>query len=171
MKWYPGHLVEIMYRVRNIRAYAHPAFDPKLFIWRYTFGQYQDNDCADGFRCILRLRRTGAQIYVDKVRRLSRRQLIGDSRSGGDSERVPDNVLFFSRIQGNNHERRDWIPNQHPIELMKFIVALSCSGNEEIVDLCGGSGSTLRAAKDLGINCTSVDISKSYCDLLRVEMG
>jgi len=134
MKWYPGHLVEIMYRVRNIRAYAHPAFDPKLFIWRYTFGQYQDNDCADGFRCILRLRRTGAQIYVDKVRRLSRRQLIGDSRSGGDSERVPDNVLCFSRIQGNNHERRDWIPNQHPIDLMKFIVALSCSGNEEIVE-------------------------------------
>src|SRR5215471_15413815 len=105
MKWYPGHLVEIMYRVRNIRAYAHPAFDPKLYVWAIS-GQWTGrsaNICGQG-------------------KTIDRRLTIR------------------------------WIVN-------------GC------LTMCGGSGSTLRAAKDLGINCTSVDISKSYCDLLRVEMS
>jgi len=163
------HLMEVLSRIRNVIKYYHPLFECRTFIWRYTFGQYNDKDCARGYRPIIRLVRHGAMLNVDSIRELSGRQKLGDARAAGD--RVPDDVWHIPRVTGNSIERRAWHPTQHPVKLMKRIVSMSCYLGDTVIDLFGGTGSCLRAARDLGINCISIDKSKKYCDLLIEELG
>lgn len=159
------HMLEIMHRVRNVVKYRHAAFGSMMFIWRYTFSQYNDNDCAVGYRPILRLMRWDTRIYTDKIRVLSERQRIGDKRAGGErdaAERVIDNVFLFPRIVGNSWQRKDYHPTQHPIELMQRIVDMSVREGETFVDLCVGTGTTLRVKSPARI--VGVELSKFYCD-------
>ncbi len=162
-----------------LKSMIHRDFDShrwegKNFIWRYTFSQYRDTDCAQGYRPILRLMRTGTKIYPGQIREPSKRMELGDSRAAGP--RVPDNVWEFPRIVGNSKERRSWIPTQHPIDLMKRIINLSLTTGETIIDLFGGSGSCLRACLEinkyvLDRHCSIVELDPTYCAKISEETG
>lgn len=60
----------------------------------------------------------------------------------------------------NNH------PTVKPIALMKYIIKLLAPpGNPVLLDLFAGSGSTLVAAKDLGIQAIGIEKEKEYCEI------
>jgi len=130
----------------------------KTFIWKYTFGQYNDLDCGSGFRPILRLSSPGVKWSVDNIRVTSKRMELGDSRAKGP--KVPDDVFEFPRVTGNSRERREWISNQHPEGLIKRIFNMSMIRGEStrFLDLFTGSGTGIRVAKVLGLNLDAVDI-------------
>src|SRR5436190_21929550 len=46
LSYYPEHDLEIKYMVRDILKYRHPSWSAATYIWRFTFSQYQDKDCA-----------------------------------------------------------------------------------------------------------------------------
>jgi site-specific DNA-methyltransferase (adenine-specific) len=55
-------------------------------------------------------------------------------------------------------------PTQKPLDLMKWCIAWSkCTGT--ILDPFMGSGTTLRAAKDLGRKCIGIEIEEKYCEI------
>ncbi len=137
----------------------------KMLIWRYTFGQYNDKDCANGYRPLLRIARVDWKPDVSKIKILSKRMKIGDSRAKG--LRVPDDVWEFSRIVGNSPERRAWSPCQHPEALLRRIFLMS-SGSRFLDCFCG-SGTGIRVAKQLKLDLDSVEISKVTCDHLMEE--
>lgn len=54
-------------------------------------------------------------------------------------------------------------PTQKPISLMRWLVK-RCPG-EIIFDPYAGSGTTLRAAKDIGKRCVGIEIEERYCEV------
>ncbi len=56
-------------------------------------------------------------------------------------------------------------PTVKPLNLILYMVRLSCRPKGLILDPFMGSGTTLRAAKDLGRKAIGVEISEEYCEL------
>lgn len=56
-------------------------------------------------------------------------------------------------------------PTQKPLELIKQFVSLFSDPGETILDPFMGSGTVLRAAKDLGRRAIGVEIEERYCEI------
>jgi site-specific DNA-methyltransferase (adenine-specific) len=62
----------------------------------------------------------------------------------------------------NSHLRQH--PNEKPLSLMHKLVALCSRAGELIIDPTMGSGTALRAAKDLGRRAIGIDIVEAHCE-------
>lgn len=164
--YYWKHDLEVKYIVRSLLKYVYPTFQAKTFIWRFTFGQHNRSDCGSGFRYLLRIRHCGAPIYPEAILERSRRQELGDPRANPEG-RVPDDVWSVPRVVGNAAERCGWHPTQHPLALLKRIIHLSTKENDKIIDIFGGTGTTLKVAKELNRSCDLVEIDPTYCTKLQ----
>jgi len=67
----------------------------------------------------------------------------------------------FEGLRGGKDRQH---PTQKPTELMKWCISFAPSANT-ILDPFMGSGTTLRAAKDLGRKCIGVEVEEKYCEL------
>lgn len=56
-------------------------------------------------------------------------------------------------------------PCPKPIEWAKWIIHRATEPGETVIDSFMGSGTVLRAAKDLGRRAIGIDISETYCDI------
>ena len=65
--------------------------------------------------------------------------------------------IAYNAFNGQQH------PTQKPLEIMAWIVELSPPGT--ILDPFMGSGTTLRAAKDLGRKAIGIEIEEKYCEI------
>lgn len=151
-------------------------YDARTFIWTYTFGQNRDSDCGSGYRPILRISHPDMRWHCDDIKVPSWREENGDARAAPGG-RVPLDVWDFPRVVGNSAERRVWHPTQHPealyIRMMKMSGAVR-PGTFRVVDLFGGTGTVLRAARQLAaknpeIDCFVVEQSKEYCNRMFKE--
>jgi|SRR5579864_8795948 len=84
--------------------------------------------------------------------------------AGGGLNNTPDNVCgkygSIKAPQQNNH------PTVKPLSLMRYIIKLLAPpGNSRLLDPFAGSGSTLVAAQQLGINAIGIEKSEEYCDI------
>lgn len=68
--------------------------------------------------------------------------------------------------------RQDWSsvldarhPTVKPTSLLKKLIKWSAFEGETILDPFMGSGTTLRAAKDLGLKAIGIEIERKYCDI------
>ena len=62
-------------------------------------------------------------------------------------------------------------PCPKPIGVMRWLIQRVTWSGEAIVDPFMGSGTTLRAAKDLGRRAIGIDQSERYCELAAMRMG
>lgn len=60
---------------------------------------------------------------------------------------------------------------QKPLQLMSALVGLFTDAGETIVDPFMGSGTTLRAAKDLGRHAIGIELEERYCEIAARCMG
>ena len=69
----------------------------------------------------------------------------------------PQDVVVSPRVASTSMQH----PTEKPVELLKkLLLHHDC---HHVLDPYMGSGSTLRAAKDLGIAATGIEINESYC--------
>jgi len=61
-------------------------------------------------------------------------------------------------------ERRDH-PTQKPLELLSWVITLCPGGPQTVLDPFMGSGTTLRAAKDLGLRAVGIEREEQYCEI------
>jgi len=61
-------------------------------------------------------------------------------------------------------------PTQKPIALISYIIKLSCRPGGTILDPFAGSGTTGRAAKDLGRKCVMIEKDERYCEIAANRM-
>lgn len=184
VSYYHKHDVGIKSALHWISKKLKPSWEARTFIWRFTFGQYRETDCASGYRPILRLSNPAVKWNVDAIRIISRRMELGDPRAKGP--RVPDDVWEFPRIVGNSPERRKWIPTQHPEALLERIVKMSCpeplsyghaslhpevpfTKKPRVLELFSGSGTMIRVAKKLNVDLDTVESSDRAIKELRAE--
>jgi site-specific DNA-methyltransferase (adenine-specific) len=120
----------------------------------------------------------GANFYSDKLP--GGGWLVWDKRPGIEDmefNRSDAEVAFFSESRTVKTFRHLWHglcrateigchlhPTQKPVALMKWCIGLVPSARL-VLDPYAGSGPTLRAAKDLGINAIGIEIEERYCEI------
>jgi len=62
-------------------------------------------------------------------------------------------------------------PTQKPLPLMSYIVRLSCRPSGLVLDPFAGSGTTLRAAKNLGRVAIGIEKEEKYCEIAARRMA
>jgi len=78
------------------------------------------------------------------------------------------NVLHSSVCAGD--ERKDH-PTQKPIKLIRPLILRHSNKADTILDPFMGSGTTLRAAKDLGRKAIGIEIEERYCEIAANRMA
>jgi DNA modification methylase len=149
-----------------------PAFDPIVF--------------ATKGKVLLDLERVGDGEWNrtrhdgDRVRLSDRSSTSGSERASGHwprniiASKGLDGFQFFvlSRTSPALRAERTDHPNQKPLWLMSWLLSKLPPG-WTILDPYMGSGTTLRAAKDLGCKAIGIEINERYCEIAarRLEQG
>lgn len=76
---------------------------------------------------------------------------------------------FFvsDKLAGRKDGGENMHPTMKPLELICNEVKICSSENGTVVDLFGGSGSTLIACEQLGRKCYMMELDPKYCDVIR----
>lgn len=106
--------------------------------------------------------------YVD-ANRSKHYHIAGENTYTNDGTRFYGDVLHFSSWNGalfGNNENATKHPTQKPVELIAHLEKMYTNPDDTILDLFGGSGTTLIAAEQLGRKCYMMEIDPHYCDVI-----
>jgi site-specific DNA-methyltransferase (adenine-specific) len=81
-----------------------------------------------------------------------------------DRKSVKKVVVEWNGLLGKEDEQRKH-PTQKPVSLMSWCIDTYAEPTELIIDPFMGSGTTLRAAKDLGRKAIGIEIEEKYCEI------
>jgi site-specific DNA-methyltransferase (adenine-specific) len=142
----------------------------KSCVQTFTFGQNNKHDLTENHRPLIRINRKGETWDMEAVKVPSWRQQNGDKRAaeGGKS---PSTVFDFPRVTGNSKQRRAYHPTQLNEGLVERCLKMSMQCGDTVVDPFAGTGTTLRVAKTLGLNCITGDMDLMYCEKIAEEHG
>jgi hypothetical protein len=94
-------------------------------------------------------------------------ELIGVRRNaplnGGRDSAIVRYMGYFGSPSGH--------PAEKPIELMRYLAGKLTPQSATILDPFMGSGTTLRAAKDLGRKAIGIEIEERYCEIAANRMS
>lgn len=62
--------------------------------------------------------------------------------------------------------KNEFHPTQKPVDLARRAIANSCPDQGSVLDLFGGSGSTLIACETSGRSCFAMELDPGYCDVI-----
>jgi site-specific DNA-methyltransferase (adenine-specific) len=120
----------------------------------------------------------GANYYADRLP--LGRWIVWDKRDGVTPMLMADAEMAWHNLSGRAVQLFQWTwngfqrqgergtahhPTQKPVALMKWIVDGWTEADDLIVDPFMGSGTTLRAAKDLGRKAIGIEIEERYCEI------
>ncbi len=77
------------------------------------------------------------------------------------SDRKQTTVLDFDRPS-----RSELHPTMKPIELFAYQIKNNTKANDKVLDIFGGSGTTLIACEQLGRRCYMCELDPHYCDVI-----
>lgn len=125
-----------------------PTFNPqKTKVERNDIGRVR-NKKAD--RCVL-YGHVEAQDYIE------------------DGTRYPADVIEFSNWNGalfGNNDNATVHPTQKPIELLSYLIKTYSNEDDTVMDIFGGSGSTLIACEQLNRKCYMCELDPHYIDVI-----
>lgn len=75
---------------------------------------------------------------------------------------IDDSTIFYE----NKPEKDDLHPTMKPIKLIGKMIKNSSLPNQLVLDLFGGSGSTLIACEQLQRKCFMMEYDPKYCDVI-----
>ncbi|MDD7369529.1 MAG: site-specific DNA-methyltransferase [Berryella intestinalis] len=77
------------------------------------------------------------------------------------SDRKQTTVLEFDRPTANREH-----PTMKPVPLLAYLISNSTKEGDLVLDVFGGSGSTLLACEKLGRTCCMMELDPHYCDVI-----
>jgi site-specific DNA-methyltransferase (adenine-specific) len=78
--------------------------------------------------------------------------------------RYPDTVLRIPGL-GSNDPERTGHETQKPLALLEYLILTYTNAGDAVLDFTIGSGTTLRAAKNLGRKAIGIELEERYCDI------
>lgn len=78
-----------------------------------------------------------------------------------NSDRKQTTILKFDRPQRNAEH-----PTMKPVELLSYLIANNTKGEDLVLDVFLGSGSTMIAAEKLGRKCYGMELDPKYVDVI-----
>ncbi len=93
----------------------------------------------------------------------------GDGKKEGEWQRLPD-CISINRVHRGMDEASAH-PCQKPEELMRRLIRFFSLEGQTILDPFMGSGTTLRAAKDIGRRAIGIEVSEKYAELAANRMA
>jgi len=95
-------------------------------------------------------------------------------RSYGDAG-GPSRYFYTSKASRSERTANGRLPNDHPtvkpLDLMEWLVRLVTAEGQTVCDPFAGSGTTLKAAKELGRGAIGIERQPEYADLARARAG
>lgn len=79
--------------------------------------------------------------------------------------------LWSGAYRDSESGKRSQHPTQKPVLLMCWCISLCPDNPQTILDPFMGSGTTLRAAKDLGRKAIGIEIEEKYCEIAAKRMA
>jgi DNA modification methylase len=79
--------------------------------------------------------------------------------------RIPAKVFTYSIHRHNSNKTYKGHETQKPVRLMRWCIELCKDYPQKILDPFMGSGTTLRAAKDLGRKAIGIELEERYCEI------
>lgn len=76
------------------------------------------------------------------------------------------NTIETDIVRENKTLKNDLHPTMKPIKLLAKFIRNSSKENDIVLDLFGGSGSTLIACEQLNRNCVTMELDERYCDVI-----
>ena len=83
----------------------------------------------------------------------------------GGKPQMRHHVWAGGKRAGDPSNRRFSHPTQKPLEIMRWCLEAMPDVNGPVLDPFMGSGTTLRAAKDLGLKAIGIEIEERYCEI------
>lgn len=77
------------------------------------------------------------------------------------SDRKQSTVLEFDKPTSNADH-----PTMKPVSLMSYLIQNSTKRGDTVLDVFGGSGSTLIACEESGRKCLTMELDPHYCDVI-----
>ena len=68
-------------------------------------------------------------------------------------------------VSKSSQEDMRYHPTQKPLALMEYLINTYTNENDLILDFTCGSGSTLKAAKNLKRKCIGIEKEEKYCEI------
>lgn len=81
------------------------------------------------------------------------------------TERYPTNVLRFNSCADECNNTNRIHATQKPLLLMQYLIRTYTNPGDMVLDFTSGSGTTLRAAKNLGRRAIGIEIEERYCEI------
>lgn len=124
--------------------------EPCLYGWKDGAAHYFVND------------RSQSTVTDDKIdfRKLKKEELL-QLVEEIYSDKNPTTVIYEDKPLMN-----DVHPTMKPVKLMGRLVSNSTRKEENVLDIFGGSGSTLIACEQLERNCFTMELDPKYCDVI-----
>lgn len=83
----------------------------------------------------------------------------------GGKPRVKTHVWDGGKRQGDPSNREFNHPAQKPLEIIRWCISLAPKNPKVVLDPFMGSGTTLRAAKDMGCEAIGIELEEKYCEI------
>ena len=108
-------------------------------------------------------------LYRDKLPKFNNGRQIGED---GKPIRGTGKMIFnwFEWKRDNSKEYPKIHPTQKPVNLIKQLIEIFTDKGDVVIDPCAGSGSTLRAAYELGRNSYGFEIDRKFYNLAKDKM-
>lgn len=90
---------------------------------------------------------------------------LGEFTQINKGTRKPRTVLSYSIIQGGSEYLGH--PTQKPEQLIKYLIKASSKTGDNVLDLFAGTGTTMKACQELERSCTSIELEKKYCSIIK----
>jgi site-specific DNA-methyltransferase (adenine-specific) len=84
---------------------------------------------------------------------------VGGRLAWADDSRATSNIIRESPARVRHH------PNEKPLSLPSRFISLTTTVGDVVLDPFMGSGTTLRAAKDLGRRAIGIELEEKYCEI------
>lgn len=90
---------------------------------------------------------------------------VGGKLSWNEDEKACPNIIAESKPRDPLH------PNEKPLDLVKGFVVRHTIPGQLVIDPFMGSGTTLRAAKDLSRKAIGIELDEKFCEIAAKKMA